>query len=446
MLAQLMLLAVPGALAGLTVDLDDTASVKKAAAQVAADLMDYYTGTDSGGIPGILPQDDYEWWTGGALWASMIDYRDHTGDTSYDDKISEGLLFQRGSDGRDDFMPQNYTSEEGNDDQGMWALAALMANETGFAAPPSGDPQWFQLAQNVFDEQLDDARRVSECDGALRWQIYPFNSGYNYINVGSNGVFFDLAARIAWSTGNASAVTAAESTWEAMSKVGLIDEQYNVYDGVQISSCGSSASTNHLQATYTAGLVLEGAAYMFNSTGGGAGAGKWQTRVEGLLKRTLAVFSPGGDVLQEVACEPDSCTTDFTFFKAYLSRALAAAARLAPFTAADVRPVLRASAEAAVAQCTGGATGRLCGSNWHAGFDGNTGAGSEMSVLSALVSLMTTGNAPTATDGSSNATGTTDGTSSNSTGSDTPGSMGTQASISNLAAVGSLLLGVLIVI
>jgi hypothetical protein len=44
-------------------------------------------------------------------------YRYYTGDTTYNDEVSQALLWQAGSDY--DFMPANQTKTEGNDDQGM---------------------------------------------------------------------------------------------------------------------------------------------------------------------------------------------------------------------------------------------------------------------------------------------------------------------------------------
>jgi hypothetical protein len=55
-------------------------SVKAAASQVAADLLTtFYHANTPGGIPGILdgpPTDgNYYWWTGAAVWGTLIDLR-----------------------------------------------------------------------------------------------------------------------------------------------------------------------------------------------------------------------------------------------------------------------------------------------------------------------------------------------------------------------------------
>lgn len=72
-------------------------------------------------------------------------------------------------------------------------------------------------------------------------------------------------------------------------------------------------------------------------------------------------------------------------FKAYLLRWMAATSVLAPHTAPLITPYIQASARAAVAQCTGGASQRACGLSWSSGvFDGTTGVGQQMAALSAV--------------------------------------------------------------
>lgn len=150
--------------------------------------MSFYDGEKPGNIPGLLPSspDDgnatYYWWTGGALWGALLDYSSRSGDNKYDQSISKGLLFQVGP--NNDYLPPNWTTTIGNDDQAIWALSALTANQTGLEESSKDSPSWLALAEAVFNEQSVDERRVEEgdCAGALRWMFYPFNNGYNYVN------------------------------------------------------------------------------------------------------------------------------------------------------------------------------------------------------------------------------------------------------------------------
>ena len=60
-------------------------------------------------------------------------------------------------------------------------MAAIAAAETRFPNPPAESPQWLALAQGVFNSQ---ANRWDDttCRGGLRWQIFPFNNGYDYVS------------------------------------------------------------------------------------------------------------------------------------------------------------------------------------------------------------------------------------------------------------------------
>jgi mannan endo-1,6-alpha-mannosidase len=76
-------------------------------------------------------------------------------------------------------------------------------------------------------------------------------------------------------------------------------------------------------------------------------------------------------------------------FKGYLHRWLATATRVAPIIHDQVIDVLKTSTEAAVKQCTGGDTGRVCGFMWSSGvYDGTYGAGQQMDALGAVSSLL----------------------------------------------------------
>lgn len=100
------------------------------------------------------------------------------------------------------------------------------------------------------------------------------------------------------------------------------------------------------------------------------------------------MFFPDG-IAYEPVCEATGCTFDAITFKGFVHRWLAAATQLAPFMRAKVMPVLKTSAQAAVAQCTGGDNGRMCGFHWASGqYDGSVTAGNQMSVLGALTSLL----------------------------------------------------------
>lgn len=366
------------------IDLDITSpdSIKSAASQIAYGMVKWYTGNNTGDVPGNLPS-PYYWWEAGAMFGSLVDYWYYTGDSTYNDITTQAMLFQVGP--NDDYMPPNQTKTEGNDDQAFWAMAAMSAAEAKFPDPPADKPSWLSLAQAVFNLQANRWDN-STCGGGLRWQIFTFNNGYNYKNTISNGCFFNIAARLGKYTGNSTYTNWAETMWNWVESIGLMSEDYHFYDGSDDTI--NCTQVNHIQWTYNAGVFMLGAATMWNITGDDI----WKTRTAGIINGTSIFFSNDvPNVMYEVACEPNGkCDVDQRSFKAYLARWMAATTKIAPWTHDLIMPKLKASAQAAAKQCSGGTDGKTCGLKWTTGgvWDGSYGVGEQMSALEVIQSLL----------------------------------------------------------
>jgi len=220
--------------------------------------MSYYTGNHTGDNPGNLPS-PYYWWEAGACFGTMVEYWYYTNDTSYNPSATAAILSQVGT--NEDFMPTNQTKTEGNDDQGFWGMTAMTAAEVNYPNPPSDQPQWLALAQAVFNDMVG-RWDTSTCEGGLRWQIFTFNTGYDYKNSIANGCLFNIAARLARYIGNSSYADWAEKTWDWVEGVGLMSDDYSVYDGT--SDTTNCTSIDKLQFSYNQGIYLFGAAMMYN--------------------------------------------------------------------------------------------------------------------------------------------------------------------------------------
>lgn len=244
--------------AGISLDLNDPNSIKSAARTCADGMLSFYKGNLTGGIPGLLPG-PYYWWEAGAMFGAMVDYWYYTGDTTYNDVTTEALLFQVGPD--ENYMPPNQSKSLGNDDQAFWGMAAMSAAEANFPNPPPDKPQWLSLALAVWNSQSVRWDTTS-CAGGLKWQIFTFNNGYNYKNSISNGCYFNLAARLALYTGNTTYADEANKMWDWVRSVGLISDEYFVYDGTDDTL--NCTELNHIQWSYNAGVFLYGAATMWN--------------------------------------------------------------------------------------------------------------------------------------------------------------------------------------
>ena len=83
-------------------------SIKSAASNAAHNLMSYYSGNQTGQVPGLLPL-PYYWWEAGAMLGLLVEYWYLTGDATYNSEVSQGLLFQVGP--NNDYMPPNQTKD-----------------------------------------------------------------------------------------------------------------------------------------------------------------------------------------------------------------------------------------------------------------------------------------------------------------------------------------------
>ncbi|CCH46053.1 Mannan endo-1,6-alpha-mannosidase [Wickerhamomyces ciferrii] len=368
----------------LEIDIQDKKSICSASSQVYRGMMDYYDGDNYGGVVGMF-QPPYYWWQAGHAWGGVIDYWYYCGkNESVEQVLYDSLMAQTGK--NFDYIPQNQSTTEGNDDQGFWGIFVMSAAERNFTPPheDSDVPDWLSMSQAVYNtmwERWD----TEHCGGGLRWQIFEWNSGYDYKNTVSTACLFQMAARLARFTRNDSYVETAETVyqWLIDSEFIVEEETTRVYDGSEIGD-GNCSNIVRLEWTYNFGLMVSGAAYIYNYTE----SDEWFARVSHLVNGASVFFDDG--ILYERACQgPDNCNNDQRSFKAVFSRSLAMASVLVPALYDDIRPLLESSAEAAAKSCSGGSDGVTCGLDWTTGeWDGKYGLGEQMSALEIFNSLV----------------------------------------------------------
>ena len=350
-------------------------------------MMSYYIGNQTGQAPGMFPGSGtptgYYWWEGGEVFASLMRFWYYFGDTSYNDVVTQAMLWQCGPD--QNYEPQNQTLDLGNDDQAFWGLAAMTAAELKFPNPPTGQAQWLPLAQAVFNRQVVRWDQAT-CGGGLRWQFNPLNAGYQYKSTIANGALMQLGARLALFTGNTTYFDWAEKLYDWCKDIGLIDGEYNAYDGANVDQ--NCSQVNNQQFSYNAGSFLQGTAAMFNgtSTWNTGNPSKWHTEVSGLLDRTQQFFFRN-NIMYEVMCEDiNTCNQDMKSYKSQLIQWMMNVAKQVPDLAPKVLPQLMDTTKAAISTCNcGGVTGQ-CGLKWTSPgvCDGTYGMGQEISALNAI--------------------------------------------------------------
>lgn len=72
-------------------------------------MMSYYKGNETGMPQGLLSE-PYYWWLAGAMFGQMVEYWFYTGDDTYNEVVTQGMLAQVGP--YNDFMPPNQTLTE----------------------------------------------------------------------------------------------------------------------------------------------------------------------------------------------------------------------------------------------------------------------------------------------------------------------------------------------
>ena len=320
------------------------------------------------------------------MWGGLVDYSHYTGDPSYDDTIANAIVAEASP--TVDFMLPSQHFDLGNDDQVFWALTAMSAAEYNFKVPAGTAPDiYYQLCKNTFNDMVG-RWNTTQCNGGLKWQIYPENNGFDYKSSIANGGFFQLAARLARYTGNITYVEWADKVYTWMTDIGYINSiSFAVFDGA-----GDEANCTQIdpsQWSYNAATLIHGSAVMWNVSR----SEKWKTRTVGHVQAAAQTFfspySNATSIMYEHNCEATKCDTDQLSFKAYLSRWMAKSTLMLADISSAVGPLLTASANAAAEACAGGPDSRQCGTKWYVGgWDGTLGVGQQMSALETIQSLL----------------------------------------------------------
>lgn len=202
----------------------------------------------------------------------------------------------------------------------------------------------------------------------------------------SNGGNFQVAARLAYITGNETYAEWADMVWDWMSNSKMFERDSDgllyIWDNVNANT-NCSEVVNYIWS-YNYGVLLAGAAYMYNFTDG---SDVWKGRVDELLSSAIKLYfdtpPSDGSVMIEYLCEESGmCNQDQKSFKAYLTRWMAVTAMLVPDTWDLIQPKLLTSAQGAARQCTDGASGTWCSARWWSTTPtGRTGAGEQVSCI-----------------------------------------------------------------
>ncbi|KAH8427541.1 uncharacterized protein LDX57_005254 [Aspergillus melleus] len=371
----------------LELDIRDSRSLIDAAATTVENMFSNSTSLNGKFSPLLTghkqPDEDMLTFDEGMLYLTLIQFWNATEIASYNSLINKRLRKPL----NDSDAPITLERTQ-NQALGAWGLASITAAEMNY--PELDDKSsWLQVASHILSVLTSQTWDVSTCRGGLRmdWEWFPKDAL-------SNGLFFQLAARLAHATsGDESRDYArwANEVWEWSVISQILDEKnWSVIMSVTNSTEGGACSPYNLREwSYAYGLYLNGAAYMYKATNGLS----WKERANGLLQSTMERFFID-NIMTEFGPRGSFGTNETIInnmkgMVGLLSASLVTVANLLPETAEQIVPRLRATAVAAAKQCSGSANGTVCGSEWtKPTYDGNPGLGSSMSAANLFVSIL----------------------------------------------------------
>lgn len=380
--------------AAVSLDVTSEELICNAAWDTIIGQFNYYNGFKYGGAVGTFVE-PYYWWNAGEAFGGWVDYWSFcaSNNDTFETILLNAMYAQRGQ--NNNYMPSNQSMTEGNDDQGVWGMAIMQAVERNFTQP--SDHTWLYLVQALFNS-MNNRWDTSTCGGGLRWQIFTWNSGYNYKNSISNGCLFHLAARLYRYTGEELYLGVAEKVWNWMWDVGFMnytldDHTFIIYDGADDTEDCKDLTVH--KWSYTYGVYLAGCAYLAAATNNS----QWQQNTQVILQASLYFFN--NSIMTEMTCAPfGMCNNDQRSFRSLFARCLGLTANLLPLDRDQIlNDWLIPSAKGAATSCSGGNDRITCGENWsYGGYDGKYGLGEQMSAAETILSLIAVNTDPLTTN------------------------------------------------
>jgi predicted alpha-1,6-mannanase (GH76 family) len=102
----------------------------------------------------------------------------------------------------------------------------------------TGEQRYLETAASIFDD-MDKAYNTTPC-GGLWW-----DKPHTYVNAIANELYIDVAAHLATRSKRRSSyyLNRATEAWEWFQKSGMINDQWNINDGLNGSTCKNNNGT-----------------------------------------------------------------------------------------------------------------------------------------------------------------------------------------------------------
>lgn len=129
-----------------------------------------------------------------------------------------------------------------------------------------GQYSWLSLAQGVFNTQTQDPSNSgwddTSCGGGVRWQQYNYMKGYTMKNAISNGLLFQISARLYRYTNDPDYATWAAKIWDWSNEYLINNQTWEIADSVNTTQDCKVKGIGENSYNYSSFLM--GLAYMYN--------------------------------------------------------------------------------------------------------------------------------------------------------------------------------------
>ncbi|KAM0721889.1 hypothetical protein Q7P37_002814 [Cladosporium fusiforme] len=198
------------------------------------------------------------------------------------------------------------------DDEGWWALAWIAVFDV------TGNWKYLSTAQAIFAD-MDKAYGTTPC-GGLWW-----DKPNTYVNAIANELYISVAAHLAVRSRDESQryLDRAKEAWDWFQKSGMINEQWNINDGLDNTTCQNNGKTVW---TYNQGVILGALTELSRKTQDPS----YITAAKRIADAAIKNLTDSSGILHE-PCEPD-CGGDGSQFKGIFARNLGTLQQASPET------------------------------------------------------------------------------------------------------------------
>jgi predicted alpha-1,6-mannanase (GH76 family) len=252
------------------------------------------------------------------------------------------------------------------DDEGWWALGWIRVYDV------THEGQYLQTAIDIFDDMVG-GWNSSRCGGGIWW-----DKAETYENAIANELFLSAAAHLATRVDHADSayyLDWAQREWTWFQQSGMINNQYNINDGLTLDTCKNNGGTVW---SYNQGVILGGLVELNKASPDAS----YIDTAHAIATAAIAKLSDANGVLHD-PCEPN-CGADGSQFKGIFVRNLQVLQQASPRP--EYQVFIETNANAIWSDDRG--PGNELSVVWSGPFIAPANASTQSSALDALVALV----------------------------------------------------------